>query len=194
VIADLRYDFSQTVDTPIENMDVEDLRAVFRRHIDEGKKQLAQNEALIGRVVATHHIDMCFLGQIHPMRVAVEAGWSKAQIEAAFLKQYARDFGSPLEGLSTVLVTLRTSVAGVRPRERRRASPVAPRHVAQPRGYRPVYFGGWIDTPIYQRQDLEPGMHFQGPAIVEQSDTTTVIEPNMKSRVDSLGNLIVEMR
>jgi N-methylhydantoinase A len=56
-----------------------------------------------------------------------------------------------------------------------------------------VYFGGWHDTAIYAREDLLPGVRFAGPAIVEQNDTTTVVEPGMTTRVDAFGNLLVEL-
>ena len=49
-----------------------------------------------------------------------------------------------------------------------------------------------MDTPIFRRADLKPGMTLAGPAIVEQSDTTTVVEPRMTLRVDRFHNLIVE--
>ena len=62
-----------------------------------------------------------------------------------------------------------------------------------PTATRPVYFGGWRDTPIYRRDSLLPGMVLAGPAIVEQPDTTTVIEPGMRARVDAYGNLLVEV-
>ena len=64
---------------------------------------------------------------------------------------------------------------------------------ATPSGTRPVYFGGWMDTPIYDRATLRPGAAFTGPAIVEQADTTSVIEPGMAARVDPFGNILVEM-
>jgi N-methylhydantoinase A len=46
---------------------------------------------------------------------------------------------------------------------------------------------------VYARVDLRPGMRFDGPAIVEQDDCTTVVEPGMVTRVDAFGNLLVEM-
>lgn len=62
-----------------------------------------------------------------------------------------------------------------------------------PRGRRPVHFGRtWHDTPVYRREALLPGMSLAGPAIVEQSDTTTVIEPDMALTVDRHGNLLVK--
>ena len=68
------------------------------------------------------------------------------------------------------------------------ASAQAPKAHAQRR----VHFGHWMDTPIFRRNDLKPGMTVTGPAIVEQSDTTTVVEPRMSLRVDRFHNLIVE--
>ena len=92
-----------------------------------------------------------------------------------------------------MIVSLKTAVRGVRPgHERRAAFAVEPRR-AKRSGARPVYFSGWIDTPIYDRADLSPGCTFDGPAIVEQADTTSVIEPGMTARVDCFENILVTM-
>ena len=64
---------------------------------------------------------------------------------------------------------------------------------AVPAAQREVYFGAWITTPIYQRGALTPGMTFSGPAIIEQADTTGVIEPGMRARVDAFSNILVEV-
>ena len=96
--------------------------------------------------------------------------------------------------MPVVIVNLRTIVVGTRTSS---ALPhVAAAVTGQPiaKGRRPVYFGGWHDTPVYQRNDLGPGMSFNGPAIVEQSDTTTVIEPDMSVTVDVHGNLLAKVK
>lgn len=60
---------------------------------------------------------------------------------------------------------------------------------------RPVWFkdAGFVDTAIYQRDRLPPGASFDGPAIVEQPDTTTVMPPRTHCRVDDYGNLIISV-
>lgn len=56
-----------------------------------------------------------------------------------------------------------------------------------------AYFGGeWMGTPIYDRNALRPGNVVEGPAIVQQDDTTTVIEPGYKGAVDRFGNILIE--
>jgi N-methylhydantoinase A len=59
-------------------------------------------------------------------------------------------------------------------------------------GRRPVWFEGtWLDTPIYDRARLPLGASFEGPAILEQMDSTTVVDPGVRVVVDAAGNLIL---
>ena len=58
---------------------------------------------------------------------------------------------------------------------------------------RPVWFGGWRDTPVYVREKLPLDAVIEGPAILEQLDATTVLEPGDTARSDRDGNLIVEV-
>jgi N-methylhydantoinase A len=51
--------------------------------------------------------------------------------------------------------------------------------------------GGFVDTPCYARHRLCPGMTFDGPAIADQDDATTVIYPDFHTKVDPVGNLIL---
>jgi N-methylhydantoinase A len=56
-----------------------------------------------------------------------------------------------------------------------------------------VYFGeGFVATPIYDRQQLVPGDCIEGPAIVEEFGSTTVVFPTLTARVDDFGNLLLE--
>jgi N-methylhydantoinase A len=59
-------------------------------------------------------------------------------------------------------------------------------------GERLVWFDGqWIETPIYWRDHLPIDAALTGPAIIEQMDTTTVIEPSHQMTSDADGNLII---
>jgi N-methylhydantoinase A len=52
---------------------------------------------------------------------------------------------------------------------------------------------GWFDTPIIDRASLGIGATLAGPAIVEQPDTTVVIDPGATSIVDGMGNLVISV-
>jgi N-methylhydantoinase A len=58
---------------------------------------------------------------------------------------------------------------------------------------RQVWFGGWVDTPVYWRDHLPHDLRLSGPAIIEQMDTTIIIEPGCTVTSDADGNLIVEV-
>jgi N-methylhydantoinase A/oxoprolinase/acetone carboxylase beta subunit len=49
-----------------------------------------------------------------------------------------------------------------------------------------------VDTPIHPRDELTPGMTFDGPAIIEQSDSTPLVAPGFRARVDEAHNLLLE--
>ena len=64
---------------------------------------------------------------------------------------------------------------------------------ASPRTTRKVHFGDqWHDTAIYDRLSLPVGAMINGPAILEQPDTTVLIEPGLTGRVDRFGNTVIE--
>jgi N-methylhydantoinase A len=48
-----------------------------------------------------------------------------------------------------------------------------------------------IDTPVYQRERLDVGVTFSGPAVIDQFDCTTVVYPGQEARIDEFKNLIV---
>ena len=72
---------------------------------------------------------------------------------------------------------------------------LSPRPPAEPASRRSTLFSGdaWHDTPVYHRDSLAPGQELPGPAIVEQMDTTTLVFPGDRCRVDDLGNLIISL-
>jgi N-methylhydantoinase A len=65
-----------------------------------------------------------------------------------------------------------------------------------PKETRPVYFeeaSGYVDTQVFNRNDLGPGTAITGPAIIEQVDTTTVVHPGQSILVDRFRNLIISV-
>ncbi|MEM7616490.1 MAG: hydantoinase/oxoprolinase family protein, partial [Pseudomonadota bacterium] len=93
------------------------------------------------------------------------------------------------------VLNLRTSVIGRRPKfdlSTLAPTPDASLSTAH-RGTRSVHFGDrWCETTIYARLDLPIGAEVPGPAILEQPDTTILIEPGLTGRVDRFGNVILE--
>jgi N-methylhydantoinase A len=193
-IADLRYDLSRTIERRAADLTTADIQTVLAEQRDEGERQFRESDAPAGEIVAEHAAQMSYAGQIHTLRVPVQADWELDRMVSAFHDVYHAEYGNTLGNIPVTIVSLKTAVRGRRAAPSvQRAEAVAP-IPARPVSYRPVYFGGWRNTPIYDRAMLRPGHMFDGPAILEQADTTSVIEPGMHARVDAFGNVLVEMR
>jgi N-methylhydantoinase A len=156
--------------------------------------QLKEDGVAHTGVETSYYADMAYIGQVHRLRVAVDPGWGADDLNKAFLAAYEVEFGTTLGNVPVLIVNVRTTVRGVRQGALTEVSTPGDRPVAEPRSKRPVFFNGaWHDTAIYSRYDLLPGMRFTGPAVVEQPDTTTVVEPGMAVWIDGRANMQIEV-
>ena len=192
-MADIRHDLSQTLERPVAELEARQVHDVLARQRAEGEARLADSGATLDSVVVAHAAEMSYVGQIHTLRVPIESTWTLERIVEAFESVYRGEYGNTLGNIPKTIVSLKTAVSGVRAKPDMGSRPLGVARPATSASWRDVYLGGWARTPIYQRRDLEPGMTFDGPAIVEQGDTTSVIEPGMRARVDAFDNILVEL-
>lgn len=201
VLADVRHDTVQTLNLMLDGLDVEALQRRMSAAARDVSAVVAATGIPVERIDVLHELDMHYLGQTHTLAVPLpaEAGGgtrlSESMIRQAFERAYRASFSRLLPGLAIRVVSLRVAAIGRRPPFD--FSVFAPERFASldraQIGTRRVWFdGGWHDAGIWSRLDLPTGAALTGPAILEQPDATTVIEPGLAGRVDALGNLIVE--
>jgi N-methylhydantoinase A len=120
------------------------------------------------------------------------------QLVEAFHREHRRLYTYDLPKAPVELVNLRVTAIGLLPKLEAQGSGVDAVDLNSALAeVRAVYFdqlGGFAETPCYVRQRLGPGMTFDGPAIVDQADATTVVYPDFRARVDAGRNLILERR
>mgnify|MGYP003635448202 FL=1 len=202
VIADMRQDFVQTLNAMLERMDTSALGAHMQRHVDAGLAMLDASRTVFEARETSFTLDMAYLGQTHtvsvPLTVEVNNGIvtqpTEAAIGAAFDAAYRATYGRLLAGGVRRVINLRSAVTGKRPRfDLSTLAPVGGSVEQARTGTRQVYFGGkWHETAIYARLSLPVGAMIEGPAILEQPDTTVLIEPGLTGRVDDFGNTLIE--
>jgi N-methylhydantoinase A len=201
VLADLRHDTVQTLNVMLEGIGSAALELRMQTVGRSAAVVIADADIPVERIDVVYELDMHYLGQTHtvavPLPVASSGplGITEAMIRQAFEAAYLASFSRLLPGLPIRIVSLRVAAIGRRPAFD--FNVFAPDTSAllekAKRGTRSVWFaGGFRDTAIWSRLDLPAGAHIEGPAILEQPDATTVIEPGHAGRIDALGNLIVE--
>lgn len=199
VVADLRHDFVNTLNLPVVTLDEEQVHSVLERHRAEGEALIAKEAVKPQAVRVSHSADMQFIGQTHLINVPLPSSRvDRATLQSLFEKAYFARFKVELPEIRANLVNLNTSVIGVRPE-------IDLSTLIDPDGrvtklkearleIRPVWYAGsWHDTPVYARDRLPLDAVIKGPAIIEQMDATTVLEPGDRARSDADGNLIVEV-
>ncbi len=195
-VADVRHDFVRTVNRLLPEVDDADVRRILDEQIAEGRATIERERVAVDAIECVHRADMQFQGQSHILSVALPGlEVTRADLHRLFEAAYWQRFQVELKEIRPMLVNLHTAAIG-------RRRPVALTAIArgEPRASlddavierRPVWFEeGWIDTPVYRRDGLPANAAFAGPAVIEQLDCTTLIEPGCKVERDRLGNLIV---
>ena len=199
VVADLRHDFVNTLNQPVATLDEQQVHAVLDYHRTEGEALIAKEAVKPQAVRISHSADMQFVGQTHLINVPLPSSKvDRATLQDLFEKAYFARFKVELPEIRANLVNLNTSVIGVRPQidlstlidPAGRASTLKKARLE----IRPVWYDGiWRDTSVYARDRLPLDAVIEGPAIIEQMDATTVLEPGDRATSDADGNLIVEV-
>jgi N-methylhydantoinase A len=192
----------QTLNVMLEGLDAAALAQRMQAAGRDAAAVIAAAGVPVERTDVIYELDMHYLGQTHTVPVtlpvaqgAASLSVSEAMIRAAFEAAYLASFSRLLPGLATRIVSLRVAAIGRRPGfDFKVFAPDASASLDKAkRGTRRVWFaGGFRDTAIWSRLELPAEARIEGPAILEQPDATTVIEPGLTGRIDALGNLIVE--
>ena len=198
VVADLRRDFVRTINTPLDELPATLIRDVLAEHAAKGRKIIEEEQADVVEIEEAFTAGLQFKGQSHELAVRIDdPRIGIAELRKAFDDAYWQRFRMRLPEARAVLVNLHIGVIGRRKRIdlRALASGNGKPSCQGPKTSRQVWFeGGWREARVHQRDALVPGMRFIGPAIVEQLDATTVIEPGQAVEVDHIGNLVIDVR
>lgn len=194
LVADLRHDFVRTLNQPVAGLHPDVVHSILAEQIENGRVMIERERAGESDIVVQHRADMQFQGQSHLLGVSLPSiEVTRDDLCGLFSKAYWHRFQVELPELHPVLVNLHTTVIGLRqPIPIQTINPSSAASSPAHSEARPVWFnGGWIDTPVYQREDVPRDAAFAGPAIIEQLDATIIVEPQDRARVDACGNIII---
>ena len=199
VVADLRQDFTKTLNMPIDKVNIQDLYSLFEDQEKRGIESIKKQGLELTNISSSFSLDMQFIGQTHILRIDLPNSYpDKDYLQKSFEKSYLNRFKVRLSEIKANIVNANTTVQGHK----------VPFDISLLNNkldkrfnlndalleYRKVYFKDkFLSTPIYSRDKMPFEFEIKGPAIIEQMDTTTLIEPNDRVYGDNLGNMFIEV-
>ena len=199
VVADMKHDFVRTVNSPLNNVDMDEIIGILKAQSKEGTELIQKEPVSVEEIKVVHSFDMQFVGQTHILSVFLPTyDLSHEVVQSAFDEAYYGRFRVRLPEIRAQIVNVKTTVMG-----RRTgicldglidaSGRVESLEMAQ-NGARPVWFNGdWQNTKIFNREALPLSAKIKGPAILEQMDTMVLIEPGDEAISDKNGNILISI-
>jgi N-methylhydantoinase A len=173
---------------PVATLDLAALRAMLDGMAAEGRALVSRAgvEAAHTRIRAA----LRYIGQGFGVEAAIGT-LDRAAIRAAFEAEYARLYGRTEPGLPVECVGWRVTVSGPAPAIGLQAGTGGGTAF---KGTRQAWFGGFVESAVHDRAALRAGDVVQGPALIEERESTLVMPPGAQARCDDNGSLLVELR
>jgi N-methylhydantoinase A len=182
---DLKDDYVTTLVQRDDAVDLVAVEAAFTRLEGAARDSLAEQGVAADRVVLQRSVEARYLGEAHELALPVGPRFGVEAAVAAFHDAHERAYGYAYrEGEVVEFVNWKVTGLGLidRPQLQRAAPTIE--EAPGPSGFR----GGYM---LFHRDDLPAGFRADGPAIVEEYGSTTVVESGWRFEVDGFGNLVL---
>ena len=195
LVAPIAFEFVNSLPGVLDELDLGDVNRLLGDLEGKGRGLLVEAGVAPGDVVVTRRAEMRLLGQVHDITVPLPAeplgDGNLHAVKAAFEREYARLYTHVYTGTVIQVINWRVLCSGPAPSIVIEQQEGTDAGGAARKGSRPAYFGeaGFVDTPVYDRYALRPGTRIDGPAIVEERESTTVVPPGDSLEVDAGLNL-----
>lgn len=192
--ADVVEDVSRTVMVVLDTVDLEVLNEQFQELETEAMESLAQQGVPSSRAVLERAAEIRYVGQEHTLPVTVTAGSTKDEIRAAFEELHRARYGHAMDNQ---LQVLNVRVRGIGRTDRLELGTFPPGDGDPSQaatGTRQAFDFGTrtsVEFRVYDRARLEPGDAFDGPALVDEGTSTTVVHSGQRVDVDPHGYLLI---
>ena len=201
LMADLRRDYVQTLFARLDDLKMDQLEAQFQKLEAEGRQALERSGIATDRIVFERSADMRYVGQEHAVAVRMPANvgqeTARQEIKRLFDDAHEQRYSHSAPEESADVVSLRVSAIG---RLNKPQLPEIPQGGKTPppaafRGHRSVIFQeqGRVQAAVFDRTKLLQGNRIEGPAIIEEAASTTVIEPGDSLTVNAFGYLVMRL-
>jgi N-methylhydantoinase A len=198
VMSDVKHDYVRSRLSNLARIDEKTIDAQFLDLVQNARAELTAEGFSEASIEIERSLDMRYAGQGYEITMPLPATLGEgalAQLRGAFDEAHRQMFGhtAPNEPVEIVSYRLR-GIGRVSPVKLPSFEPTGMKVEDAIRERRAMRFdGATVECPVYQREKLDVGVTFTGPAVVDQLDCTTVVFPGQTVRVDAHMNMIITM-
>lgn len=196
--ADVKSDYVKTIHRKLSTISGKLLAAECADLSTRARRWLDEEAPVVTESSIAHSADLRYVGQAFQIEVPIDPAWLEepetGRLRAAFHDRHERLYAHADRLADVELIDLRATITGARPKPELKPVPTGT-GPATPAGSRPIHYRKQrFEAAVYHRRDLLAGQHLDGPAIVEQEDTTALIPASFRASVDPFGNLVIEAK
>lgn len=198
--APLAFDFVRSAYSRMDQLDWDLANRLLDDMAQEGREVLESSGLESREIRYQRTADLRYIGQGHEVSVALPDGGLDAgdlpRIGAEFERTYESLYGRKGPEVPLEVINWRVVASGPKPDMNLKLPHGSSKGGDARKGSRLAFFpetNGYVETAIYDRYALEPGMQFTGPAIVEERESTLIVGARGRARVDDKLNVVVEL-
>ena len=200
LMTDIRRDYIRTKISTLSEGGGDALGPIWEELLADARREFAALGVQGAAMAYSYYADMRYAGQEHTVKVQTPApSWdaaAKADIITRFHDEHERSFTFRLAGTPVEIVNLHLVVHGRMDKPQLSRLPKQKEPVEKALLHRrSVFFtqAGWLDTPVYDREELLAGAKISGPAVIEEKASAALVGPGETLLVDDYGNLVIEL-
>ena len=196
LLVDIKHDISQMYLRSVEDAKLDEVDQTFSALEEEGRQRLLHEGVTEDRMQFERSVDMRYLGQWRSMSIALPAKIASLdEAIAQFHEEHGREHNYSRPDAPVEIYRLSVTATGLS-RKAEFAKQKLDRSRPRPASEREVVFDEEltpIRTPIYDRDSLHAGAVVEGPAIIEQLDSTVLVPPGLKAEVDPWLTIVMNV-
>lgn len=197
LMVDIRHDLSTMFQADAHSADPQRLESEFGALESEAAERLRREGVAESDMVLERSVSMRYAGQWRSLTVPVASGPDAlgAAVER-FHEEHEREYSFRRDATGVEIYQLLLRATGTTPKPRFPRADASECGPPEPKTHRTTYFdetGGRVPTPVYEREQLRAGTAMNGPAVIEQLDSTTVIPPGVPAVIDEWRNIRIHV-
>lgn len=198
LVSDLKRDYIRSRVADLADVDVAAVQATFAALQKTALDEMTGEKIPAETIRFERALELRYAIQKYELAIPIAnnaiSAADKALWREAFDQRHEAQYGTRADDQRVEIVNYRVTARVLLPKPKAKIlPPLGENATAALKNLRRAYFDGWVDCPVYDRGKLGNGNRMDGPAIIEQVDSTIVIHAGQSAEVDCFGNVIIEV-